>query len=689
MGFVMRTNLQCFRIVVLPLVFLLTCGAVKPQMQPIKSSVGNGNHAQSPSSYADYQTVEQLNKQAIAQSQQGQSLTAIATLNQALAISRTAELPFWEAVTLNNIGRVRQSQGLYSLALQAYMQAIAINRQLGDRVQLGKSYSNLGHLFKIQQKPELAILFYKHCLINREIARLQPSALSTPQPDAYSITVAQTYRLLGEKLLKQGRIAEAQRAMDLLKVEELQGYLQNVPGNQRTAKGIEIVPGEQVVEQRLKPTVDNVVALGKELSKLRKIPPEKRSPQQSQRLQQLVTQQQQILEAFNKFLTSPTVTTQLQKISQTARQQNLDLESINAIRDDLARLPQKSAVIYPLVLKDSLELVLVTPESPPIHRTVAVSEAQLHQTITNFRQALVNPSRDVKTPARQLYNWLIQPLAPELKQAQTQTILYAPDGKLRYIPLSALYDGQQWLVERFSINQITAASLINLNTPPQKELRILAGAFTQGSYQVALGNRNVAFSGLPFAAIEVETLASQFPHTKTLLDQAFSPEITVPQMDDYTIVHLATHAAFVSGMPEESFILFGNGDRVNLRNIATWSLPRVDLVVLSACETGLGGKLGNGQEILGFGYQIQKTGAKSAIASLWVVDDGGTQMLMSAFYSQLSTGNLTKSQALQQAQIALITGKLPANQKSLALPNIGSLNHPYYWASFILIGNGL
>jgi CHAT domain-containing protein len=678
----MRTNLQYFKIVALPLLLLLSCGTLEPNNQRVTIN------AQVKSNDKDKYFIEQLNIQAIAQSQQGQFSFALAKLQQALSISRTTALPFWEAVTFNNIGRVHQHQGEYSLALQAYLQAVVINREIGDRVELGKTYSNIGQLFNIQKKPELAIFFYKHCLINRELARLQPSVFSVPQPDAYSITVAQTYRLLGEKLLKQGRVAEAQRAIDLLKVEELQGYIQNVPGNQRTAKGIDIVSGEKPVKQKLEQTLDNAVALGKELNTLRKITPQARSPQQKQRLQELVTQQQQLLEAFNKFLTSPAITAQLEQVSRTARRQNLDLESINALRDALARLPQKSAIIYPLVLKDSLELVLVTPESPPIHRTVAVSEEKLNQTITAFRQALTNPSRDIKTPARQLYEWLIKPLETELKQAGTQTILYAPDGKLRYIPLSALYNGKQWLVERFGVNHITAASLTSLNTPRQQDLKILAGAFTKGSYQVALGNRRVALSGLPFAGIEVKTLASTFPQTKTLLDQAFSPEVTVPQMDDYTIVHLATHAAFVVGKPEDSFILFGNGDRVNLTNIATWSLPRVDLVVLSACETGLGGQLGNGQEILGFGYQIQKTGAKSAIASLWTVDDGGTQVLMSSFYHKLSSGNLTKARALQLAQIALITGDFPANNKAISAPNTGSLSHPYYWASFILIGNG-
>lgn len=632
--------------------------------------------------------VRKLNEQAIKLSEQSSFKEALQRLQTALAISRDIGDRPWEAVTFNNIGRVYQKQGQYSQALASYQQALFINKELGDQVRLGKTYSNIGYLFDLQNQPELAVFFYKHCLINREKARLNPAALSVPQPDAYTITVAQTYRILGERLLKQGRVQEAQRTMDLLKVEELQEYLQGVPGNQQTAKGIDIVLAEKPVKQKLEQTLDSAVVLGKELTTLRKIPPQQRSPQQKQRVEQLVANQQQLLVQFNNFIASPTVKAQLEQISRTARRQNLDLESINEIRDNLARLPQKSALLYPLVLKDSLELVLVSPESVPIHRTVPVTREKLNQTILSFRQALRNPNRDIKAPAHQLYNWLIKPIENDLKLSGTQTLIYAPDDQLRYIPLSAVYDGKQWLVQRFGVNHITTASLTNLNTPRKSTLRVLAGAFTAGSYKVNVGDRQLAFSGLPFAAREVESLAAIVPETKKLLDNVFTPKVAVPQMDDYTIVHLATHAAFLVGKPEDSFILFGNGDRINLKDIATWSLPHVDLVVLSACETGLGGQLGNGEEILGFGYQIQKTGARAAIASLWAVDDGGTQALMSAFYALLTPGNLTKSEALRQAQIALITGNLQSRSNNVTPAN-SSFNHPYYWAPFILIGNGL
>ncbi|MEH2238151.1 CHAT domain-containing protein [Nostoc sp.] len=688
----MQPNLRYVNVVTLTLLSLLGFGMAYPENNQVSTNAkfryDSGEKAQALPKNNQLSEIERLNEEAIKESRQSQSQEALQRLEKALAISQELGERSWEAVTFNNIGRIYQSQRKYPEALQSYQQALLINKELGDLVRLGKTYSNIGYLFDIQNQPELAIFFYKHCLINREKARLNPSALSAPQPEAYTITVSQTYRLLGERLLKQERVAEAQRTMDLLKVEELEEYLQTVPGNQRTAKGINIAATEKPIKQKLEQTLDSAVVLGKELTTLRKISPKERSLEQKQRIEQLVLNQQQLLDKFNEFINSPSVKAQVEQISRTARRQNLDLESLNELRGNLARLPQKSALLYPLILKDSLELVLVTPESPPIHRTVAVKRETLYQTIGAFRQALINPSRNIKAPARQLYDWLIKPIEKDLKLSGTQTLIYAPDDQLRYIPLTALYDGKQWLVQRFNVNHITSASLINLNTPKQSTLRVLAGAFTKGNYQIKVGNRQVAFVGLPFATREVENLAATVPETTKLLDDAFSPKVAVPQMDDYTIVHLATHAAFVVGKPEDSFILFGNGDRVNFRDVATWSLPHVDLVVLSACETGLGGKLGNGEEILGFGYQMQQTGARAAIASLWSVDDGGTQALMSAFYGILSTDNLTKTEALRQAQISLITGDWKGKSHNVPVTAVSDFSHPYYWAPFILIGNG-
>lgn len=266
---------------------------------------------------------------------------------------------------------------------------------------------------------------------------------------------------------------------------------------------------------------------------------------------------------------------------------------------------------------------------------------------------------------------------------------------MRYIPLAALYDGEQWLAQRFTINHITALSLTELTTSVTPDLPILAGAFTEGKHRILVGERGFSFAGLPFAEVEVNNLATIIPHTTKRLNEEFSKDM-IYEMADYGIIHLATHAYFVPGEPKDSFILFGNGEYATLREIENWSLNNVDLVVLSACETGVGDILGNGEEILGFGYQIQRAGAKATIASLWRVSDGGTQMLMNTFYKYLSRG-MTKAQAIQLAQKAIITGNFSDSgilDDSFSFVNtetdvpIANLEHPYYWAPFILIGNG-
>ncbi|PZO45514.1 MAG: hypothetical protein DCF15_21470, partial [Phormidesmis priestleyi] len=207
----------------------------------------------------------------------------------------------------------------------------------------------------------------------------------------------------------------------------------------------------------------------------------------------------------------------------------------------------------------------------------------------------------------------------------------------------------------------------------------------------------------PYAGIEVDLLQNAFP-TTPFFGNDFSRSNTEPLFNDHSIVHLATHAALLIGSPLESFILFGNGDQLTLADLKNWRgrLRSVDLIVLSACETGTGSiKDANGEEILGFGYLMQDAGARAVISSLWPVSDGGTQELMTNFYEALKVSGMTKAKALQQAQIALITGNqidassgerftfTPRNPENPeALPN-SRLSHPYYWAPFILIGNGL
>ncbi|HEY9640583.1 MAG TPA: CHAT domain-containing protein, partial [Coleofasciculaceae cyanobacterium] len=583
-----------------------------------------------------------------------------------------------------------------------------------DRSGEGITLNNMGYLLAARNQPELAIVFFKQSVNIYETIRGELRTLSQEQQKSYTETVADTYRKLADLLLLQNRVLEAQRVLDLLKVQELQDYVRDVRGgNSDTQAGIDLVRPEQEILRQFNERQTTAVQLGQELTQLQQ---QARSgqpltPAQEQRKAELVQLQQALSAQFVAFLSSPEIKQLVTQLTASAPQQNLNLQSFNKLQDTLTQL--NAAIFYPLVLDDRLELVISVPGSPPLRRTVnQVGREQLNRAIVQFRQALQDPSQDAITPAQQLYTWLIAPIEDDLKKAGVQSIIYAPDGQLRYIPLAALYDGKQkegerWLVQRYRINNITAESLSDWDAKPTAQPRVLAAAFADDrlSYPVTVGQRNVSFRGLPFAGREVNTLSQLVPNTRSMIDRAFSLATLTPVMNDYSILHFATHAAFDPSNPDLSFILFGNGDRPTLTDIGTWTLTHVDLVVLSACETGLGG-LGNGAEVLGLGYQFQQAGAKATIASLWQVNDGGTQVLMDAFYAALeNTKGIPKAEALRQAQIALITGNFSA--VGLARGTAGNatvevistrtgqpltpqtLQHPYYWAPFILIGNGL
>jgi len=628
----------------------------------------------------------------------GEYQQAVKFHQQSVAIAQDIGNRHWEAIAVNDLGRAYQASGKYQQAMASYQKALTIAKDINYLTGQGQTLGNIGNLLAKHNQPELAIIFYKQSVNVRQAIRHNITELSPELQKSYLKSVADTYRALADLLLQQDRILEAQQVLDLLKVQELEDYLHHIRGSEDTAGGVIQKNPEQQITTGYEVIVDKAIELGKELTQLTTIPLSQRTDAQKQRVVELRKQEQKINQEFLEFLDSTEVQAWVRQLRQNTGGQNFDVENhAKNLRDNLQ---QDAVILYPLVLDERLELVLVTPYAPPIRRTVTVTREELNRAIVEFRNALKNPTSNVEVPAQKLYNWLIKPLETDLSQAKAQTIVYAPDGQLRYIPLAALFDGKQWLVQKFGVNNITAVSLTDFNTKPQEQLQILAGAFTQGSYSFEVGEQQFSFQGLPFAGVEVENLAQTIPSTTKLLDKQFNRD-TIYQMNDYSVVHLATHAAFVIGQPRDSFILFGDGNRVTLPEVESWDLSNVDLVVLSACETGLGDKLGNGEEILGFGYLMQQTGAKAAIASLWSVNDGGTQALMNAFYEALTQNNLTKAEALQQAQIALITGDYTAlgEQRGTIVaryiqgeltPRVQErLHHPYYWAPFILIGNGL
>ncbi|MFH7245087.1 MAG: CHAT domain-containing protein [Spirulina sp.] len=470
-----------------------------------------------------------------------------------------------------------------------------------------------------------------------------------------------------------------------------------IAGSNTSETDIRLTPEEVQVQQQF----ESAILLGQELAALEQIPTAERTPEQEQRILALRQAQSELSRAFANFANSPEIQAQLNQLRRSTQGQALELNDLRAIQDNLAQLDTPALLLYPLILDDRLELMVVTADAPPLRRTVEVTSTELNQTIMAFREALQDPGSDVLPPAQQLYQWLIQPIDADLAEAGAEAILVAPDGALRYVPLAALHDGDQWLAERFALNTLIAAGLMDWSTNnPRPEPQILAAALSEGPYAVIVGDQEVVLSPIPGAVAEVEAVATIFPSTTILMGAAFTPEVIAQRANHYDILHLATHTLVQPGSPEDSFMLFGNGEVLTLGDFRTWNLANVELVVLSGGDTGVGVQLGDGTEILGMGYEFQQAGARAVMASLWNVSDFGTTELMTAFYTSLSQGN-SFAEALQQAQISLISS-VPEltrhHQKASVMiespseavePQAANYSHPYYWAPFILIGNGL
>ena len=632
------------------------------------------------------------------QRQLGNLAAAATSLQQALSMQRQIGARANEGTTLAGLALVRSEEGTAQEALDLWQEALALHQELGDRPNEATVLSDMGQLLAEQDQPELAITFLKQSVNRYESIRGDLGGLDTELQVSYTESIADTYRTLADLLLQQNRILEAQRVLDLLKVQELDDYFQDVQRSSQTASGIDFWQ----VEEDLLALYQQVLEQAAELQALEAKSRTSLTDQEQQRLNELQTLRDQAEGWFYDFLDDPSVIDTVDQIRANSRGQNLEPENFPDLANNLRLLPQKTAALYPLILEDRLELVLVMPDGPPLRYPVAVSAQDLNRAIVNFGQALKSPGSEVEPLAQQLYTWLIAPLSAQLEQGGIEALVYAPDGALRYIPLAALHDGEQYLAQRFSISHITAASLTDLNVQPQRQdRRLLAAACAECEFTISVGDAEFAFPDLPFTEVEVKTLAEQVSGTDVLLNQEFNAD-ALNNVSGYDIVHLATHAAFVTGSPDESFIVFGSGETINLRNIKReWALENTELVVLSACETAVGSNdLGSGVEILGLGYRIEQAGAQATVASLWQVSDGGTQKLMQAFYDALQQG-MSKSEALQAAQQAMITSDFSAvggdrglsvvvdDETGRAPSNSASLAHPYYWAPFILIGNGL
>jgi CHAT domain-containing protein len=297
-----------------------------------------------------------------------------------------------------------------------------------------------------------------------------------------------------------------------------------------------------------------------------------------------------------------------------------------------------------------------------------------------------------KEPAQALYRDLIAPIAPSLKARTIGSLAFIVDEGLRGLPLAALYDGKQFLVENYSLALLPSLGLSNTRYAAIGQAQLLAMGASE--FPPSAGQ-----APLPAAAAELDVISRQLWNGRSFLNQEFTRDRLKGERkaSPFGILHLATHADFKPGKLADSYIQLWDS-RLTMDKVRDlgWNSPPLKLLVLSACKTAIGDR----QSELGFAGLAAQTGVKSALASLWYVSDQGTLALMSEFYSQLKPAPF-KAEALRQAQLAMVQNKLTIENDGIKLadgrrlqipegvlePGSVDLTHPYYWSAFTLVGS--
>ncbi|QTA77906.1 Filamentous hemagglutinin family N-terminal domain-containing protein, CHAT domain-containing [Desulfonema limicola] len=328
-----------------------------------------------------------------------------------------------------------------------------------------------------------------------------------------------------------------------------------------------------------------------------------------------------------------------------------------------AKIPAKTAVIYPILLPDHLSLLLIFHDSMKQIK-VQVTAEKLKQTAKRLRENLESWEENYKDDAKQLYDWLIRPAQNEFISQNIDTLIIVPDSSLSLIPFAALHSGEHFLIEEYAMGTVPSLKLTNTRQTVERRQILLNG----------LSEAREGFVPLKNVRNELEYIGN-ITESKIFIDKDFTTANLEKEMQnqDYDILHLATHAVF-GDKPEDTFLLTYDGRLTldgleRLMGLKKYQEKQLDMLTLSACETAAG----NERAAFGLAGVAIRAGAKSALATLWKVDDAAASQIIKEFYAQYMTTDISKAKALQNAQKKLIRQK--------------QFEHPVFWAPFLMIGN--
>ncbi|MBE9224371.1 CHAT domain-containing protein [Phormidium sp. LEGE 05292] len=546
---------------------------------------------------------------------EAQDLLTQININQLPASRKSVYARIYLAETLVKLNQEQNIQESVLLLTKAIQEAIDLQDSHAESFALG----NLGRLY------ELTGQF-------KDSTNLTQQALSLAQAvNASDITYRWQWQL-GRLLKKQGDRQNAIASYNVA-VETLKSLRNDL---------VAINPGNPDLQFSFRQSVEPVY---RELVDLL-------LPTQTEPSQENLRQARSVIESL-----------QLAELDNFFQEACLDTKPVQ-----IDRLDKNAAIIYTIVLPDRLAIILALPQSPLRLYTTLQNQTEVESTLKRLRISMETPinNRLVLQLYQQVYNWMIQPIEAEIKQKNIQTLVFISDGLLRNISLAALYDGEKYLIEKYSIALTPGLQLLPPQPLKKEQFRVLLAGISEA-------NQN--FPALPSVEQELKEIRSLLP-AQELLNQEFTDNNLQKILTSATfpIIHFATHGQF-SSQADETFILAWNS-QINVKNLdqllrvrEQQTTPPIELLVFSACETAAG----DNRAALGLAGVAVRAGARSTLATLWRVSDESTAALMVKFYQELAKEGATKAEALRLAQLSILKDE--------------KYQLPFFWAPYVLVGN--
>lgn len=630
----------------------------------------------------------------------------------ALSLNKVAGDKSQEATTLDNIGRVHSLMGESRAAIQYYYQSLPLRRESNDNSGEAFSLEYLEYDWNLLQNKRYSAFFGKRAVNQYQSLRANISGLDKGVQKTFLNSVESVYRRLASSLVAQGRSNEALQILNLFKDQQYFDF----KSSKQTAPII-FTERETRLSAEMDTRIEAVVTASRAIEEFRRSVG-KREPTANEAIQ-IKSIESKVATANSDYwaflkkaefeFTAPL--DDRDRVPEVA-----DLGAMQAaLRETSAKTGQKTVAVYTLVGDDGFRTLLVTPEGIR-SSAYAIKGRDLNDKALQFWKLLRTPKYDPREAANELYRIVFEPLLDKLPR-DTKTILWSLDGNLRYVPMATLFDGRQYLVERYQNVVFTRADKEQM-TRDVSNGGSGTGMGGSEAHKVTLSGVNFNASALPSVKTELSRIFKKgnrgVLNGEVLLDKRFTKATMLDALKARKpLVHIASHFRFVAGDEANSFLLLGDGTPFTLDEMKQQKdlFGGVALLALSACQTAAQRPDANGREVDGFAELAQRLGAGAVMASLWEVSDNSTAELMTRFYKNYTKTGVNKAEAIRKAQLALLTGEyktassanrqltqddaetgtnIKINPAKLRLykPNPNApFAHPFYWSPFILIGN--